>query len=1131
MIYKRALYRLLWICSLLIALSSFAVSANQCLVSGTRVDARNGFCVTFEMESDGTNRVRLVGSSYYYPVWTDDTSFRFYNPAFYERSYVYEGKTRTFQVKFDGVWVDWRGNIRGTLSYYVDGTRKDQISSYNLTSVTGANGYSSPYVRIDLVGNEFNAEVEDHNCITEGACGTLPEDEALSDLICKYVPTVAQTNSYYNGQIYSGSIGFSGLSNYIHPVRDNQGLAFYQNQGNRAQCKYPSSTKTCLIDRTPIEDFPFTFSAYNARGRPDKRCRSGSCPTLPPGEYGDLKVDGSRTQVLSGGVYYFDKIDLSSAKSAIQIRDKTQIHYNQIVFANASVGINAKGKPEDLLMIGRGNNAHFVLPTQADRIVVNAYIYVNPYSVTRGGVDIGGNNNTIKGGITAYSLYVSGNYNNLYGDSGLTCGEPPTASISRLEVLPNNYHLTCEDENKVYVVAYDSNGTRLYDVGNETVTLSEQGSNKLSFTSHGFNSQEGWFEFTIDSKSDHAYEDIEIKAELDSKGSIFDRSELLFVPAKLEINNNDPLKLIAGKSETVAIKALACNASNKPITINYDQTFDQSDITVSDFVPQSGIYANKLTFSASVKNGKGDGEIKFDEAGQFNGELKDTIRCSDFGPNVQGCPDEEEIDIVASFMLYARPWTFAICSASNINGTSESGAGLTSAGESFALNVYPIAWQSNAQYDNARVKSYVAGTYDYCDLSPLNNASLSGAPAFTLNLTHEIDSPSTGVAGNLTGSLSQANTAADSNKKHQFSSLSWSEVGSVKIVADTSNSGYWQAIDAAVRGVGRFYPDSFSIEQVTWDAPDDQGGIAYMGQPFESAEVVVQAYAKDATAPLKNYHLFAQSLQAKFASDVDGSINNTLVLDLLNGQWQSNNNGESQWFLNDTNAMLKRNYTTPAEVTSTANGPFNTSDLGSTTTSFGLQITGVDPVSFSQNSVVSEQALLTQPPVRYGRMVMDSVSSLAGQDAAIPLRVEYWHQGQFETNNDDSASLLATPNNYTCKEILTSGGASSDSHLSGSDSVGNWKHVANGQSNEIHAVAHSSGAMQERVRFWMRLADTSPQIGQTGVTCGATNIAQPWLQYNWRGVGDEDPSSVITFGVFRGNDKVLFRGETGLTGQ
>ncbi|WP_411354027.1 DUF6701 domain-containing protein, partial [Vibrio parahaemolyticus] len=31
--------------------------------------------------------------------------------------------------------------------------------------------------------------------------------------------------------------------------------------------------------------------------------------------------------------------------------------------------------------------------------------------------------------------------------------------------------------------------------------------------------------------------------------------------------------------------------------------------------------------------------------------------------------------------------------------------------------------------------------------------------------------------------------------------------------------------------------------------------------------------------------------------------------------------------------------------------------------------------------------------------------------------------------------------------------------------------------------------------------------------------------------GEENPSSVVTFGIHRGNDRVIYRGEPGLTGQ
>ncbi|WP_420899157.1 DUF6701 domain-containing protein, partial [Photobacterium kishitanii] len=46
--------------------------------------------------------------------------------------------------------------------------------------------------------------------------------------------------------------------------------------------------------------------------------------------------------------------------------------------------------------------------------------------------------------------------------------------------------------------------------------------------------------------------------------------------------------------------------------------------------------------------------------------------------------------------------------------------------------------------------------------------------------------------------------------------------------------------------------------------------------------------------------------------------------------------------------------------------------------------------------------------------------------------------------------------------------------------------------------------------------------------CVGSYSNQPWFQFNWRGLGDESPSAVVTFGVYRGNDRIIYRGEKGM---
>ncbi|MFC3022925.1 DUF6701 domain-containing protein [Vibrio zhugei] len=63
------------------------------------------------------------------------------------------------------------------------------------------------------------------------------------------------------------------------------------------------------------------------------------------------------------------------------------------------------------------------------------------------------------------------------------------------------------------------------------------------------------------------------------------------------------------------------------------------------------------------------------------------------------------------------------------------------------------------------------------------------------------------------------------------------------------------------------------------------------------------------------------------------------------------------------------------------------------------------------------------------------------------------------------------------------------------------------------------------MRFWMRITNNSVQLNETDVACGAGHLSEPWLQFNWRGLGDEDPSTQVTFGVYHGHDRMIDRGE------
>ena len=161
--------------------------------------------------------------------------------------------------------------------------------------------------------------------------------------------------------------------------------------------------------------------------------------------------------------------------------------------------------------------------------------------------------------------------------------------------------------------------------------------------------------------------------------------------------------------------------------------------------------------------------------------------------------------------------------------------------------------------------------------------------------------------------------------------------------------------------------------------------------------------------------------------------------------------------------------------------------------------------------------LTLQPDIRFGRIELDSVGGTVNSELPIPLRVEFWDGSRFTTNSDDSSTevdgrndaddnrnIWVEPNQTAFEVTLDDGGQ-----------------IAAGQSRTVIAT-HASDVRQQ-TQVWLELDNTNNEL--------------PWLRYRWQDDdrvevnGEQDPSSVVTFGIYRGNDRVIFRGEPGLTGQ
>lgn len=759
---------------------------------------------------------------------------------------------------------------------------------------------------------------------------------------------------------------------------------------------------------------------------------------------------------------------------------------------------------------------------------------------------------TVEGSITANKLTVASGLTLIPLDGSPDCWDGGSEeSDYALTLQPTEaYALICEDQRLEFQVVDNNNQA----TGDFTGTISVspasarlalvQGKGSGSNGSYTANANgELWFDLSAS-----ASQTVTITGTLNPQGDSDSVSGTYhFVPYNLAA---DDQHVIANKPQTIELKALACNDNGGVVDINYAGT----PTIQSDWVaPTSGV--GSLTFAPSFTQGVASSELTMEDSGIQTVTMTDSsFDCS----GLTDCPVEGSGVLKGSFTVYSRPWTFAICSpdhnAMDGNITDAASKKFTAAGNTFALNIRPLRWVSTSGDDSSpQAGGSAIETSAYCSSAVTQNFFSDNSQLAALAvLSHQVAQPANGNDGTFNGTLEQLNTTGGNSEYLPFSGLSWSEVGVLRVNADISGTYLDMKVNQGYREIGRFSPDHLALISNDWDYADGHSDFVYMNQTIPYQFVVeAQNLQNEATT---NYSAFSEALIADIkllAVDSQGEELGDRIQDYDLQFWDGS--GVGAWSgallsLNSSNnafTFLKQQQSA-SHYTTSVDGPYQSG--------FGLRVTDkVDGVDFasadldlnaSSTLLDTGKAFATQPDIRYGRMALKDVGGTSVSTINVPLRVEYWQGSRFVTNSDDSGSHFATPDDYICRQTVWSQASSSaNATLSGSDTSSNWTKVASGQSSKLFAKPASSDESvndRQQIRFWLRLDDDtsnasddtrSPQVGETGVTCGVQYTAQPWLQYNWRDKGDEDPSAVVTFGIHRGNDKVIFRGETRLTGQ
>ncbi len=500
------------------------------------------------------------------------------------------------------------------------------------------------------------------------------------------------------------------------------------------------------------------------------------------------------------------------------------------------------------------------------------------------------------------------------------------------------------------------------------------------------------------------------------------------------------------------------------------------------FKKRDGSFSNEVTVGTNTvevadvyfnKQGKAYFNLKYPEAGKV--ALKAKIK--------------DEKDSLGQNSFVSFPAYLKLTVDGGLCGSGSCSQKLVAAGEEFTM----------------KVTAYQFGD----DKKPAQNYQQSG-----LTISHKVSYPQfdSAIPGTLgTTTYDHINLTNGTGSVTQ----TVSEVGAFDFTItppETYLGSKAFTITPAEENIGRFYPKYFRVDEAKgnqWAYPHKEN-FAYMGQSFGVEEFYVEALNADKGA-LTNYAFFSSGLQAKFGLKDTSSYQPRFILNkTYTGTWVNNGAayvtsrslGKFTGSTTDGLELLK------GSGSSYPDGPLNFNENAKDTAiSIKSADDNKDPVSIDG----SEGVLPTQPDIRFGRVDLDDVGGNQGSTLRVPLRVEYWNGSRFIANPNDSQTDV-TGVKAKQEHIWPKGDNAKPKDVT----LGAGGEVASGHSRSV--TAKEAEPYRQQTRVWLNLEG------------GGNSL--PWLKYDWDKDGsEENPSSVVTFGIHRGNDRVIYRGEPGLTGQ
>jgi MSHA biogenesis protein MshQ len=151
---------------------------------------------------------------------------------------------------------------------------------------------------------------------------------------------------------------------------------------------------------------------------------------------------------------------------------------------------------------------------------------------------------------------------------------------------------------------------------------------------------------------------------------------------------------------------------------------------------------------------------------------------------------------------------------------------------------------------------------------------------------------------------------------------------------------------------------------------------------------------------------------------------------------------------------------------------------------------GTDPAISATEDVLSEGI-----EIRFGRLVLENSFGPETSNLPQPMQIQYFDGTNFIVNSDEGCATYDASNISLNK--ITDG-----LDLADTDAIGGTGDFLTGETRTIELSAPGAG-----------------NTGEVGVVYSTFE----WLKFDWENTGsyDQNPSAIATFGLYRGNDRII----------